>query len=63
MFGVHLEDQPNRFQRMQSTHPRLWDYCIDRLAMGEVLDYVDVPYTTPIQPPLFEVAASGTVLY
>jgi exonuclease I len=63
MFGVHLENEPNRFQRMQQTHPRLWDYCIDRLGMGKVLEYIDVPYTTPNQPMLFDVAASGKVLY
>jgi 3'-phosphoadenosine 5'-phosphosulfate sulfotransferase (PAPS reductase)/FAD synthetase len=63
MFGVHLESEPNRFQRMQQTHPRLWDYCIDRLGMGEVLEYIDVPYTAPKQPMLFDVAASGKVLY
>lgn len=63
MFGVHLEAEPNRFQRMKQTHPRLWDYCIDRLGLGEVLEYIDVPYSEPKQPPLFDVAASGEVLY
>lgn len=43
-FGVHLEDPPNRFQRMRVTHPKLWTYCIDRLGLGEVLDYLSVPY-------------------
>jgi len=63
MFGVHLEAEPNRFQRMKTTHPRLWDYCIDRLGLGEVLEYINVPYTDPKQPQLFDVAASGDVLY
>jgi 3'-phosphoadenosine 5'-phosphosulfate sulfotransferase (PAPS reductase)/FAD synthetase len=63
MFGVHLENQPNRFQRMKQTHPRLWDYCIDQLGMGEVLEYIGVPYDDPKQPQLFDVAASGAVLY
>lgn len=44
MFGVHLEDTPNRFQRMQKTHPKQWDYCINKLGCGEVLDYIGVPY-------------------
>ena len=63
MFGVHLESEPNRFQRMKDTHPRLWDYCIDRLGLGRVLEYIGVPYSDPVQPPLVEVAASGKVLY
>jgi 3'-phosphoadenosine 5'-phosphosulfate sulfotransferase (PAPS reductase)/FAD synthetase len=44
MFGVHLEKEPNRFQRMQETHPKLWDYCINKLGCGKVLDYIGVPY-------------------
>ena len=44
MFGVHLEKEPNRFQRMQKTHPRLWDYCINKMGCGKVLDYIGVTY-------------------
>lgn len=28
MFGCHLEKEPNRFQRLQETHPRQYEYCI-----------------------------------
>ena len=44
MFGVHLEKHPNKFQLMKQTHPKLWNYCIDKLGCGEVLDYIKVPY-------------------
>jgi 3'-phosphoadenosine 5'-phosphosulfate sulfotransferase (PAPS reductase)/FAD synthetase len=44
MFGVHLEKRPNRFQRMELTHPKLYDYCINQLGCGAVLDYIGVPY-------------------
>jgi len=44
MFGVHLEKQPNRFQRMRLSHPKQWDYCINKLGCGKVLDYIKVPY-------------------
>ena len=44
MFGVHMEKTPNRFQRMQKSHPKLWSYCIDKLGCGKVLDYINVPY-------------------
>jgi 3'-phosphoadenosine 5'-phosphosulfate sulfotransferase (PAPS reductase)/FAD synthetase len=44
MFGVHLEGEPNRFQRMKSTHPKLHEYCIEKLGLGEVLNYINVPY-------------------
>jgi 3'-phosphoadenosine 5'-phosphosulfate sulfotransferase (PAPS reductase)/FAD synthetase len=49
MFGVHLEDEPNRFQRLAITHPKLYEYCIKDweqggLGLGKVLDYINVPY-------------------
>lgn len=44
MFGVHLEKEPNRFQRMKQTHPKLWDYCIKRLDLKTPLDMIGVPY-------------------
>jgi len=45
MFGVHLEKSPNRFQRMAVTHPQLYDYCINKLGCGKVLDYIGVDYS------------------
>ena len=43
-FGVHLEEEPNRFQRMAKTHPDLYRYCMDKLGFAEVLSYIGVPY-------------------
>ena len=42
-FGVHMEKEPNRFQRMKQTHPKLWSYCMDKLGMREVLEHIGVP--------------------
>ena len=44
MFGCHLEKEPNRFQRMKETHPRQYDYCMNKLGLKEVLEYINVPY-------------------
>lgn len=44
MFGLHLEKQPNRFQRMALTHPEQHDFCVNTLGCGRVLDYIGVPY-------------------
>ncbi len=44
MFGVHKEKEPNRFQLMKQTHPKHWSYCINKLGLGMVLDYINVPY-------------------
>lgn len=46
-FGCHLEDEPNRFQRLKETHPKLWEYCMKDwdnggLGMKKVLDYINV---------------------
>lgn len=45
MFGVQIEKEPNRFQRMAITHPKIYDYCMNKLGIRDVLDYINVPYT------------------
>lgn len=44
MFGVHLEREPNRFQMMEITHPKQWAYCMEKLGIREVLEYIGVPW-------------------
>lgn len=44
MFGVHLEPEPNRFQMLEHTHPKLHAYCMDKLCLREVLEYMKVPW-------------------
>lgn len=29
MFGAQMEDEPNRFQRLSVTHPKLYNYCMN----------------------------------
>ena len=46
-FGCHLEDAPNRFQRLKETHPKLWEYCMKPLESGglgmkDVLNYIGI---------------------
>lgn len=48
-FGCRVEKEPNRFQRLKQTHPKLWSYCMKPwdeggLGMKEVLDYIGVKY-------------------
>ena len=47
-FGAHLEKEPNRFQQLKQTHPKLWEYCMKPwedggLGMREVLEFINVP--------------------
>lgn len=49
MFGAHLEKEPNRFQRMKITHPKIHDYCMKPMADGglglaKVLDFIGVKH-------------------
>lgn len=46
-FGAHLEKEPNRFQRLKKTHPKIWEYCMKEtnsggLGMREPLEYIGV---------------------
>ena len=50
MFGVHLEKGENRFQRMSRTHPKQYDYCINKLGLGEVLKLIGVDYKPRPRP-------------
>jgi 3'-phosphoadenosine 5'-phosphosulfate sulfotransferase (PAPS reductase)/FAD synthetase len=42
MFGVHLEKEPNRFQRLKQTHPQLHTYCMEKLGLKEVCDLLKI---------------------
>ncbi len=47
-FGAHLEKEPNRFQQLKKTHPKLWDYCMrpieeNGLGMREVCEFMKIP--------------------
>lgn len=41
MFGLHL-DKSNRFDRMQKTHPQIYNYCMDKLGLREVIRYCGI---------------------
>ena len=46
-YGCHLEKEPNRFQRLKQTHPKLWEYCMKSwneggLGMRVVLNFIGV---------------------
>lgn len=44
MFGVQLEKEPNRFQKMKETHPKQYDYCMNQLGLSKVLDFMGIDY-------------------
>lgn len=44
MFGLQYDGEENRFQRLKITHPELHDYCMNKLGMKEVLEFMNEPY-------------------
>lgn len=45
-FGCHLEDSPNRFERMKETHPKTYDYIMRPKEQGglnykEIIDWIN----------------------
>lgn len=45
LFGISQEKGENRLLRLEKTHPQLHSYCIDKLGMKEVCEYMDIKYT------------------
>jgi 3'-phosphoadenosine 5'-phosphosulfate sulfotransferase (PAPS reductase)/FAD synthetase len=43
-YGCHLEEE-NRFLRLEQTHPKLHQYCMENLGMKDVLEYMNISYT------------------
>lgn len=41
-FGCHMNN-PNKFQVMKQTHPKLHEYCMSQLGMREVFNFMEVP--------------------
>jgi len=42
LYGVHL-NIPNKIQVLNQTHPKQWDFIVNTMGAGEVLDYIKVP--------------------
>lgn len=42
LYGVHLNN-PNKIQVLSQTHPKQWDFIINKMGAGAVLDYIGVP--------------------
>ena len=43
-FGITQEKGKNRYQRLEETHPKLHDYCMNKLGFKEVCEYMNIPY-------------------
>lgn len=43
-FGITHESYPNRYQRMQHTHPKHYKFMLEKLGFKQVFDYVGIEY-------------------
>lgn len=43
MFGVHLEGNTHKFIHMKKTHPKQYEYCMDKIGCRKILEYINVP--------------------
>lgn len=59
MFGLHLEKSPNRFERMKETHPKQYDYIMNKLngkhVMNTYLSCSPLKSTRKIRTDLFDI--------
>ena len=39
-FGLHMETAPNRFQMLRKTHPKQYKFCMEKLGLKNVLDFI-----------------------
>jgi 3'-phosphoadenosine 5'-phosphosulfate sulfotransferase (PAPS reductase)/FAD synthetase len=40
LFGLHMQERPNRLDTMKQTHPKLHDYCMNKLGLQDVLKFL-----------------------
>ena len=40
-FGLHMQKEPNKFQLMQTTHPKIHKYCVENLGLGKIVDFMN----------------------
>jgi len=39
MFGI-MQEKNDRFELLKRTHPKMYNYCMDKLGMAEVLNFI-----------------------
>ena len=47
MFGLHL-DKNNHFDKMEITHPQIYNYCMEKLGLREVIRYCGIASRTKL---------------
>ncbi len=40
MFGCNTKEHKNKFDLMAKTHPQIYDYCMNKLGLKEIIEYI-----------------------
>lgn len=43
-FGINLDNHPNRYQLLQKTHPKFYNYCVNTLGWKTLFDFCNIEY-------------------
>lgn len=44
LFGINQDKPQNRIQKLALTHPQLHNYCINKLGLKEVMNFIGKPF-------------------
>lgn len=44
IFGCHINKRPNKFELMKDTHPKQYEYCMDKLGIRHVCETLSIPH-------------------
>lgn len=44
LFGLHMEEEPNRLQRMQIEEPQKYNFVLNKLGYKQILDFMEIHY-------------------
>lgn len=58
-FGIHLDKRPHTFDLLYDRNPKEWDFWMNKVGWGEVLDYIGVEWRqTERQQTMFDMVDS-----
>ena len=46
MFGYQHDKKPTRFDLMKETHPQIYDYCMNKLNLKQIIKYIEDNFVT-----------------
>jgi len=44
LYGCHFDEEPNRIQMLNITHPAIYNFLFEKLDYGTVCDFIGIPY-------------------